>query len=505
VDEDHLYLGGEQVYSSESRADSLAFLFFKDGIREITFSPGIEADELERFLGVLQRARKLVPEGDDLLTVLWEEDLRHLTYQYVDLLAEGVALPEAGEGNSQAELQAVLVAEDTDDEEGEEAASSEGGDESDAPQTVKQDDFNPTLYALDPREMEALRVEVRKELARDTRGDVLSALFDRLEEPSNRKRQSEILHVLATLLPNFLSRGAIVPATRVLEELRTLERQGGVFDERGLAESRQLLDAVSARETIDELIKALYDGTIRATPTQLGGFLTYLRGGALAPLLHAAESVDHKELRSVLRAAVQGIANRNRSAVIGLLDESDPVVAAGAARLVGDLQISEAGPALAQLLDHEDASVRLAAVEAAISLKASTVAGSLQHALDDPDRDVRVAAARALGTLRFGPAARALGDIASGKAIRTADVGEKVAVFEAYGVVAGDGGVRLLDDLLNGKSFLGKREPSEIRAAAALGLGRIGSPAARTALQKATNDEDPVVRSNVGRALRRED
>jgi hypothetical protein len=504
VDEDHLYLGGQEVYASESRADSLAFLFFKDGIREITFTPGIEADELERFLGVLQKARKIVPEGDDLLTVLWEEDLRYFTYQYVDLLAEGVALPEAGAGNTQDEMQAVLVAEDVDQEDEESAAQSAEAEGEPAPQTVQQDDFNPTLYALDPREMDVLRAEVRKELARDTRGDVLSALFDRLEEPSNRRRQSEILQVLKTLLPNFLSRGAIVAATRVLEELRTLEREKGVFNEAGLAESREILDAVSAPETIDELIKALYDGTIRATPTQLGGFLMYLRGGALAPLLHASESVDHKELRSVLRAAVQGIANRNRSSVMTLLGESDPVVAAGAARLVGDLQITEAGPALAQLLAHEHPSVRLAAVEAAISLKASTVAGALEHALDDPDRDVRVGAARALGSLRYGPAAATLADIVKGREIRSADVGEKVAVFEAYGIVASNDGVRVLDDLLNGRSFLGKREPSEVRAAAALGLGRIGSQAAKTALEKAMNDEDPVVRSNVGRALRRE-
>ncbi len=506
VDEDHLYLGGQEVYASESRADSLAFLFFKDGVREITFTPGIEADELERFLGVLQKARKIVAEGDDLLTVLWEEDLRYFTYQYVDLLAEGVALPEPGAGNTQVEMQAVLVAEDVDEEDDEAAAqSSESDGEPAAPQTVKQDDFNPTLYALDPREMDVLRAEVRKELARDTRGDVLSALFDRLEEPSNRRRQAEILQVVKTLLPNFLSRGAIVAATRVLEELRALERKKGVFNEAGLAESREILDAVSAPETIDELIKALYDGTIRATPTQLGGFLMYLRGGALAPLLHASESVDHKELRSVLRAAVQGIANRNRSSVMTLLEESDPVVAAGAARLVGDLQITEAGPALAQLLAHEHASVRLAAVEAAISLKASTVAGALQHALDDPDRDVRVAAARALGALKYGPAAGTLADIVKGREIRSADVGEKVAVFEAYGIVASDNGVRVLDQLLNGRSFLGKREPSEVRAAAALGLGRIGSQAAKAALEKAMDDEDPVVRSNVGRALRREE
>ena len=96
IDEDHMYLDGSEVYKSENRNDSLAFLFFKDGVREISFRPGLETEELDHFLGVLQRARKLVPEGDDLLTVLWEQDLRFFEYQYVDLLAEGVELPEAG-------------------------------------------------------------------------------------------------------------------------------------------------------------------------------------------------------------------------------------------------------------------------------------------------------------------------------------------------------------------------------------------------------------------------
>ena len=98
IDEDHMYLQGSEVYKSENRNDSLAFLFFKDGVREITFSPGLETDELEDFLSVLQRARKLVPEGDDLLTVLWEQDLRFFEYPYVDLLAEGAELPEGGGG-----------------------------------------------------------------------------------------------------------------------------------------------------------------------------------------------------------------------------------------------------------------------------------------------------------------------------------------------------------------------------------------------------------------------
>ena len=115
-----------------------------------------------------------------------------------------------------------------------------------------------------------------------------------------------------------------------------------------------------------------------------------------------------------------------------------------------------------------------------------------------------IEAARALGALKYTPAADALGRIVRGKRIRNADITEKVAVFEAYGTIAGAGGVGLLDGLLNKKGILGKRESAEIRAAAALGLGCIGTPDAQAALQRAATDDDPVVRSSVNRALRQE-
>jgi hypothetical protein len=512
VEEDRFLLGDQEVYRAESRSDSLAFLFFKDGVREITFLPGLEREELVRFLGVLQRARKLTPEGDDLLTVLWEEDLQHFQYQYVDFLAEGVALPTSGAGNTRQEMKAVLEAETAEGEEEEEEEEEEEApprpgqqaEEAPAAKTVSKDDFNPTLYSLDPREMQALKTELEKELHRDLRNDVLSALFDRLEERDSPERQSEILDVLKTLLPNFLSRGALTAATRVLEELRKLEAVPGVFDEQRLEQSRALLDEVSAPDAIGELIQALYDGSIRATPQQLAAFLQFLRAGALFPLLRASETVEHKELQAVLRTSVKGIAERNRGAVVRLLSEQDPVVAAGAARLAGDMQITEAGPALAGLLAHYDGKVRLAAVEAAVSLKASTAAGALQDTLDDPEREIRIAAARALAALRYTPASGRLEDILNSKEIRNADISEKVAFFEAYGTVAAERAVPMLDKLLNSKGFLGKREPSEIRAAAALGLGKVSSPAAVASLRRAAQEEDAVVRSAVNRATRGE-
>ena len=69
VEEDRFKLAGEEVYRSTSRADSLSFLFYKDGVRDVTFLPDIEGEELERLLSLLQKAKTLkATEGDDLLT-----------------------------------------------------------------------------------------------------------------------------------------------------------------------------------------------------------------------------------------------------------------------------------------------------------------------------------------------------------------------------------------------------------------------------------------------------
>jgi HEAT repeat protein len=156
-------------------------------------------------------------------------------------------------------------------------------------------------------------------------------------------------------------------------------------------------------------------------------------------------------------------------------------------------------------MSHGVADVRLAAVEAAVDLKASTAAGALQVLLVDPERAVRIAAARGLGKLKYRPAANRFKDVVSGKEIRAADISEKIAFFESYGELAGDAAHEMMDKLLNGKGFLGRKESPEIRACAALALGKIASDKARRSLQAATAEEDAVVRSAVNRALRGEE
>jgi hypothetical protein len=499
VEEDRFVLEEVSVYQSESRSDSLAFLFYKDGVRALEFRRGIE-NEVEAFLGVLQRARQGKGDGDDLITLLWDADLQHMEHRYVDLLAEGIDVPDPGGGASEVELRRVLD-EETGPEEEEPAAAGDPA-QPPPPSSVSQDDFNPTLYALDAREMEALRGEVEREMRRDVRADVAAALLDRLEEPEYPDRQREILSIFRALLPSLLSRGALDAAGAILRELRAMERRDDLLGGEHRAFLRTLLDELSAESTMVELVRALEDGTLTPTPEELGGFLLHLRGAALGPLLRASELTDRRELQPVIRGAVQGIAAANPRALAQLLAYRDPIVQAGAARLVGRMKVTEASGAVANLLTHDDPRVRLAAVEASRDLRAATSAGALLHRLDDPEREIRIAAARALGTLGYRPAAERFKDFLDSKELRLADLSEKIAFFESYAELGDPNAEAVLSKILNGRGFLGRRESPEMRACAALGLGRLGSPGASEALRRALDEEDPVVRSAVGRALR---
>ncbi|HEX2204352.1 MAG TPA: HEAT repeat domain-containing protein, partial [Longimicrobium sp.] len=166
------------------------------------------------------------------------------------------------------------------------------------------------------------------------------------------------------------------------------------------------------------------------------------------------------------------------------------------------LRVTTAATEVARLLRRPEASLRVVAIETLAELRSPTASEALEAALDDGEREVRIAAAKALSSLRYTPARAKLEAAIDSKRLREADLTERIAFFEAYGGLVGAEAVPLLDRVLNGKNWLGRREAPEMRACAALALGRVRHPAAERALGAAAADPDPVVRSAVGRALK---
>ncbi|MEJ2677552.1 MAG: HEAT repeat domain-containing protein [Gemmatimonadota bacterium] len=213
-------------------------------------------------------------------------------------------------------------------------------------------------------------------------------------------------------------------------------------------------------------------------------------------------SAEGEEVRQRLASAIDGLAKEYPSELLGLFELTDPLVVQGASAAAGRLKLKEAVPQLHAALQNQEAGVRLCAVEALLAIRSAAALTVLIDALDDSDREVRVTAVRGLGEVRFASARERLARITEGKALREADLTEKIAFFEAYGAIARASAVPALSEILNYRGMLGRRNSNEMRACAALALGKVGTAEAQAALRESADDPDPVVHAAVQRSLR---
>ena len=227
-----------------------------------------------------------------------------------------------------------------------------------------------------------------------------------------------------------------------------------------------------------------------------------LRGPALGTVLEWLGRLQNARLRPMLEQAANRLAAQTTAELVKLILSTTNHVALEAVRRAGALQSAAAVPPLARVLADGSAELRLASVQALNQIGSPGALQALERAMEDSERDVRIATLRAIQARSYRPALARLETVAKGKAVRDADLSEKMAVFEAYGTLCGDAGVTFLDGMLNGKTLFGRREDPEMRACAAIALGRVKSPPANAALQKAAVEKDVVVRNAVGRALR---
>jgi HEAT repeat protein len=482
VEERELHWKGAAVFQSDER-DNLAFLLYRDGVREITLRRGFEEEELQRLVEILAHAHQVRgADEDDLLTIFWEKDWLCFRYRYVEALPDGVHLPDAVAGGAK-----TVSAPRAEAEQAPRAALSTG-------------DFREALYFLDQTELNRLAAEVQAEMGRDLWTGVLTALFDRLQDGTHA-RQEQVMEVLGDAIPTLLGAARVDLAAYVVGEMvsvaTTSRLAPGVL--RGV---RALFVQLAEPATVAELVRTVEEAGDTVRDEDLSTLLSFFPPEALGPLLRAAESSGSPRVRASVQGAAERLGDANREHLVRLLSEADATLVTGAARLVGRLRVQTAAGEVTRLLSRPEAPVRLAAVEALQEIRSPSAAGALEGALEDADREVRVAAARALGTMRYAPARARLEAALDSRRLRDSELSERIAFFEAYGGVAGAEGVPVLDRVLNGKSWLGRRESGEMRACAALGLGRIRHPAAEKALNTAAADADPVVRSAVGRALR---
>jgi HEAT repeat protein len=473
----------------ERTSDNIAWLLYKDGIRELKMLKGFEQEELGVFFNLLQRVRKATDDDDDLLTLMWEREFVTLQYRYVDLTQEGGPGVESMERAEQKEK--ILS-----------PAQAEAGLESTKSSIAKMDDFDATLYFLDDREVEYLQGEIKREFSTDLRPAVIASLLDTFENQKDATTREEICGLLDYFLLILLSTAQYRNAAYLLREASVTANRAPEILDTQKQRLTQLGELMSDPKPLGQLLQALEDSPLRAPQHELDELFGILQARALETILSWIGRSTNPSLKMLLEVAAGRLASNNSAELIRLIGSDDEAVVAEAIRRAAALKSPAAVPALGKMLTVGESDMRLAAVTALTEIGSAGAMQMLERALVDEDREVRIVAVRALGGRNARAALPRIEAAIKGKDLRDGNLTEKMAFFEAYGLLSGDGGVLLLDGLLNAKGFMGKKDDSEIRACAAMALGKINSPKAMDALNRAAGEKDVIVRNAVSRAIR---
>lgn len=472
----------------EKSVDALPWILFKDGLREVSLTRGVEDQEIFDLVQDISKVRK-GGNDDDLLTLLWEREFSYVRYRYVDVSFDTAVPIDPTE-----EIRPRLVDPKAIQEPPQEQILPSG--------VVSMEDFDSTLYFLDENEVQYLHRTIREHYATDLRQNVVSVLLDVFEQQTDPAIRDEVCQILDGMLVNLLTTGQLRTVAALLREANIAASRAREVTPTQRELLLSLPNRMSEPTAVTQLLQSLDDRTDLPPQADLNELFEQLRVSALGTIFGWLGRITTADVRTLLEAAADRLAAANTSELVRLLGSTDREVALEAVRRAGSLRTAAAVPALARLLQHTEAAMRLGAVNALAEIGTPGALQHLDRGIDDEDRDVRVAAVRALGANNHRASVQKIEAAINGKRLPGGDLTEKMAYFEAFGALCGDAGVPMLDGLLNKKSLFGKREDTELRACAAMALGRIGTNTAFAALRRAGTDKDILVRNAISKALR---
>ena len=490
TDSEFRWLGRTVLEEPGRTSDSIPWLFYKDGIRELTVSQGFENEELAVLLELLQRTRLAPADGDDLLTLLWEHEFASLRYRYVELAADA-GPPLTVQSHERGER--IISPRSTESGEVELLISSS---------TARMDDFDSTLYFLDDHEIDYLQREIRTDFSSDLRSPVVASLLDTYERETDPTVREEIAGILDQLLLLMLSLMHFRTAAYIIREAKVAAMRATGIMEPESARLLALSSSLSEPEPLEQLLMALEHTSLRPPQNDLHELFLELQPRVLETILRWIGRTANAELRALLESAVSRIASSHSAELVRLIGSEHDVVAVETIRRAGAMRAAAAVPALSRMITQGPPEMRIGAVTALSQIGSAGAMQALERALDDEDGDVRIMAVKVLGSSGYSAAAPRIESKLRNRELRERALAEKMAFFESYGALCGDDGIDFLSGILNSRGFLGKRESSDLRACAAVALGTIGTQPAFEALQRGANDRDVIVRNAVSRAAR---
>lgn len=477
VGEHRFFYKGKVVYENQDVKESLAFFFYKDGIREIKFIKGLEFKEVVDFLHIVRKSETVNRLEDDLVTLLWEKDFSHITFGTVDEFLES--------GN----LSVPATEEDFIERLEFKGVGREGVDESPPVQEKEppsalmieslRQAINPApgqslvqACQLTPDEIK----EINQEIEQEYQSDYIYLLIDNLIEillhlGEDMDAYENMISYFERTIGSFLEKREVRKAVVVLKKLNdTMESM--VLKDKQIFAIRRILDTFSGFRFIDLLGEAM-KGNGEVDSEAIVQYLHLLTRKAVEPLCGLLGKVESGKWRKVLCDLLSELSREEIKPLIKFLSEPDPFLVCHILYILGKIGHPSTVKYLGNLVHHPDPRVREETFQVLKKL-GQPAKDLLQKFLKDPLTEMRTKAAPAYAKVARESAFKPLQSIILSEDFLKRDYEEKASFFKALGETGSEEVIPMLKRIAKKRRWFQRGRWEEMRLCAQNTLKMLG-------------------------------
>jgi hypothetical protein len=523
VREDRFLHGVDIVHQNPDREESIPFRFFRNAFRRLTFSSGLDRDELVSFLGALSvDTESRGDSGEDLISVFWRLNLSHFKYLSIDVVATQAKNTNSQDERKylekvQSDIEHIVTAIYRDDADAAAddtvAAVSITKEDLEALKEVRltdEDDLEVLDHATDRAIADIAPGAIRfflSEVSQDDRDTLVQKMMTILLEILFRNRTSgqsnSTVALLVELFDSILVSQRYDYAVSLVKQLQAASDLTH-DDMQRIHVARHLLRTLSTETRLQPVIHSLNSTASSPSIANIGALFRTIGAPVVPAIMTGLEGVELPAHRRMLIEVVLELGAPEAKTTLARLREAKWFVARDLLTLSSVYAVEDVREIVQYGLSHPHPKVREASLSLLRKFPAESEADEwLGARVLDQDSEVRTAAIRVGVARKSVRVAEKLARLFAYEDLSQRSERELRLICSGYASLAGKNAVPALSKALNPGFFRGLTS-SDLQLSAATALASLGSEEARAVLQKGTRSISSRVREVCRRALSRE-
>jgi len=499
------------IYENANRSENFAHVFFRDGLTGLRFLPGIEPEELGRFVDLLAKMMRTTYVDNDMATLLWEENFNHIEY---DLIDDGLEIETFEYSTDRFKPSMLLGSKDIEEyflsEDNitlPDLAEDSGAGSKTTPfrgpaysrMTQKAHQMLNRISEFSSEEKRELTELLAADAGTNHTEYLLMMIFEILGMEKELAGYTEVLGFVGKVLDGFIASGNLSGATALLERLQEMSSVLKSMKNPRAEKIEAFLFECASKEKIGLLTKALNtQKEIDLGNLQL--YMSKLPWAAIDPLITALGELEEYRARQVICRVLVDLARDHVELLARGLDDEKWYVVRNVVWIMGEIGDPKIINYLKRTIRHPDYRVRYETLNAAARVKGEEAGDFMVLALSDPDFKIQSLSLRYMMEHNYKRAVAAIENAVKDKAFKNRPPELIREFLEAYARLGQTRALPYLKSLLSKKIFASSSD-ERMRHYAALALGHINNQDAVFLLRKLASGKDSRMASMATKAL----